>query len=166
MIIHVDRIPWEGLVVDGELPASVLGLEKEAERLRPLSPISCRLHASIVSHEILVRGRLVMRVSFVCSRCGDSFPKTVGEPDFEEIYPFADPYAKLDLTCDIRESIILAFPSFPLCKETCKGICLQCGANRNRVTCSCSETFRDNRWKALDRVEGYLHGDPRKLGRF
>ncbi len=152
MIIQIDRIPWEGLDVVGELPAAILSLEVETERLRPIGPVVCRLHARIVAQEVLVRGSLKVPIEFACARCGEFFPVTVSEPGFEEVYPFSEPHETLDLTCDVRDSIILAFPSFPLCAETCRGVCRQCGANRNRTACSCKAVAWDERWKVLDGI--------------
>ena len=30
-----------------------------------------------------------------------------------------------------------------ICKEDCKGLCQECGANLNRETCSCSQIAND-----------------------
>ncbi len=152
MIIQIDRIPWEGLEVHGELPATVLELENEADRIRTCDPILCRLRAHIVAHEVLVRGSVSAQIQFACSRCGDFFTTTIREPDFQEIFPFSDPHSTLDLTCDVRDSIILAFPSFPRCAKTCRGLCPRCGTNLNESTCSCSEPVMDDRWEVLERV--------------
>ncbi len=154
MIIRIDGIPWEGLDVCGEMPAAALDLEAEHERIRTPEPVGYRLHARIVAHEALVRGRIWLTLEFACSRCGEFFSTTVCESNFQEIYPFSDPHGTLDLTCDIRETIILAFPSFPICGKTCRGLCLRCGTNRNRSSCSCGERARDERWAALDGLAG------------
>ncbi len=161
MIIQIDRIPWEGLDVHGELPAAVMELENETDHIRTRAPIVCRLHARIVAHEVLVRGSLSVQIRFACSRCGEFFTTTIHEPDFQEIYPFSDPHETLDLTCDVRESIMLAFPSFPRCEKTCGGLCPRCGTNLNRSTCACSESVRDDRWAALDMIPDRQNADIR-----
>ncbi len=161
MIIQVDRIPWQGLDIEGELPAEVLALEAEADQLRVEGPLTCRLNARIVTQEVLVRGHLSVPVAFVCTRCGDVFSVVVSESRFEELYPFTDPCDRLDLTCDLRDSIILAFPSFPVCSETCKGVCPQCGANRNRVACSCREPVTKDCWTVLDGIPARSVEEPR-----
>jgi uncharacterized protein len=43
----------------------------------------------------------------------------------------------VDLESLLREQIILMMPLKPLCVESCKGLCPQCGANLNRETCKC-----------------------------
>jgi len=58
----------------------------------------------------------------------------------------------VDLTPDIRESMILAFPHYPVCSRICKGLCARCGTNLNRDACDCAPP-NDNRWVQLDMLE-------------
>jgi uncharacterized protein len=44
----------------------------------------------------------------------------------------------LDLVPLLVEQIILTIPTYPLCGETCKGICQRCGGNLNNRLCQCS----------------------------
>ena len=44
---------------------------------------------------------------------------------------------EFDLTPLVHEQMILAFPTRPLCGEGCRGLCPQCGANLNTVSCAC-----------------------------
>jgi uncharacterized protein len=39
----------------------------------------------------------------------------------------------------LREQFVLAIPFAPLCREDCKGLCPQCGIDRNTGTCSCEK---------------------------
>jgi uncharacterized protein len=43
---------------------------------------------------------------------------------------------------------VLAVPFAPLCREDCKGLCPQCGIDRNTGTCSCEPPI-DPRLAAL-----------------
>jgi uncharacterized protein len=58
----------------------------------------------------------------------------------------------VDLTPDIRESMILAFPHYPVCSQRCKGLCGRCGINLNREACDCAAP-NDDRWAQLDMLE-------------
>jgi uncharacterized protein len=49
----------------------------------------------------------------------------------------------------VREQVLLALPGRTLCQEDCKGLCPQCGANRNVAPCHCAERPVDMRWNAL-----------------
>jgi uncharacterized protein len=55
----------------------------------------------------------------------------------------------LPLTDVLREQVLLAVPLRALCREDCKGLCPQCGQNRNRADCQCVERRSDPRWDAL-----------------
>ncbi|MCE9615358.1 MAG: DUF177 domain-containing protein [Lentisphaerae bacterium] len=56
----------------------------------------------------------------------------------------------VDLTGDIREAMILAFPGYPVCSPECKGLCATCGVNLNEAACRCAPPD-DNRWAILNR---------------
>lgn len=47
------------------------------------------------------------------------------------------------------EEFSLALPVKPLCGESCKGLCPECGANRNTDSCACSAPKGDPRLAAL-----------------
>ena len=45
----------------------------------------------------------------------------------------------LELDDAVRTAILLELPSRILCKEDCRGLCAQCGANLNVNACSCQK---------------------------
>jgi uncharacterized protein len=52
---------------------------------------------------------------------------------------------EIDLAPLIAEQVMLALPTRPLCSDNCRGLCVSCGVNLNRETCSCSTTAGDPR---------------------
>lgn len=54
----------------------------------------------------------------------------------------------LDLSETLRQYRLAAIELAPVCKEECKGICPECGADRNESVCSC-ERYLDQRWSVL-----------------
>ncbi len=54
----------------------------------------------------------------------------------------------IDLEPLVREHFVLAVPYAPLCSEECRGLCPQCGINRNQGSCAC-EAPGDPRLAAL-----------------
>lgn len=56
---------------------------------------------------------------------------------------------QIDLDELLQEQFYLALPMKPLCSEGCKGICPQCGANRNVTPCDCSPQWEDPRLAGL-----------------
>jgi uncharacterized protein len=63
-----------------------------------------------------------------------------------DLFPFDG--EMVDLEPLLREQFVLAIPFAPLCREDCKGLCPQCGIDRNAATCSC-EAPGDPRLAAL-----------------
>jgi DUF177 domain-containing protein len=51
------------------------------------------------------------------------------------VFPFDGD--RIDLEPLFREQFVLAIPYAPLCSETCKGLCPQCGIERNTASCTC-----------------------------
>ena len=62
----------------------------------------------------------------------------------------------LDLGGLMHEQFVLALPMKPLCSESCKGLCSECGTNLNKGTCACKPTWTDPRLAAL---QGLLDRD-------
>ncbi len=57
----------------------------------------------------------------------------------------------IDVSSLVQEQILLTLPSVPLCKEECRGLCAQCGADLNQETCECQRTQQAQReWKEQD----------------
>lgn len=69
----------------------------------------------------------------------------VAEDDLD-VFPFDG--ERIDLEPLFREQFVLAVPFAPLCTETCKGLCPQCGIDRNTASCSCTPPI-DPRLAAL-----------------
>ena len=71
------------------------------------------------------------------------------DPDADDIdlYPYHG--LEIDLEPLLRERIILAVPFAPLCSESCQGLCVVCGIDRNTGTCTCELPPADPRWTAL-----------------
>ncbi|MCB1020247.1 MAG: DUF177 domain-containing protein [Acidobacteria bacterium] len=59
----------------------------------------------------------------------------------------------LPLADAVREQVSLWLPVRELCREDCKGLCPQCGANLNEERCDCQEDFADSRWDALRKLK-------------
>jgi len=49
----------------------------------------------------------------------------------------------------VREQLYLTLPMKPLCRAECRGLCPECGANLNAVTCGCARRWDDPRLAPL-----------------
>ncbi len=74
----------------------------------------------------------------------------IGEADLETDVLAGD---SLDLKDVVREQILLNLPTQSFCREDCKGLCRQCGVNRNLIDCKCEEKEIDPRWAALKNLK-------------
>ena len=69
-----------------------------------------------------------------CSTDAVAIPSDPWQADTGERYYLGD---TIDLSEEVRQSLILEIPNWPLCSEECKGFCPQCGENLNAVDCGC-----------------------------
>jgi uncharacterized metal-binding protein YceD (DUF177 family) len=87
-----------------------------------------------------------LRVTFLPpSEMPDDDGAEVDEGDLD-VFPFDG--ETIDLEPLFREQFVLAVPYAPLCREDCKGLCPQCGIDRNSGTCTCEPPI-DPRLAAL-----------------
>jgi DUF177 domain-containing protein len=115
-----------------------------------------------------VRGRATTRLMLECGRCLDAMEVPV-DARFELRYvPQEDNRGEdereiveddlttafyregaLDVVDMLREQFQLALPMKPLCAESCRGLCPECGANLNRADCGCEPKWVDPRLEPL-----------------
>lgn len=74
------------------------------------------------------------------------------DEDFDDLYVQVE-NMRLNVDELISEDIWLAIPSRFLCKEDCKGLCMQCGQDLNEASCSCVKAV-DPRLAALSQLLG------------
>lgn len=72
------------------------------------------------------------------------------EDDLDLVYYRGE---EIDVTPLVDEQIILALPTKPLCREECRGLCPQCGANLNSESCCCQPQKGDPRWAVLRQLK-------------
>ena len=56
---------------------------------------------------------------------------------------------QIDLGQLVLEQFYLAVPMKPLCRESCRGLCPECGTNLNTGSCSCVREWVDPRLESL-----------------
>lgn len=151
LLIDVARLARDGESFSGVLDDAVL--ELDGELLRPFGGIRYDLSVQLFGTELLVRGTLSQDFDAVCCRCGGDFDFTVHVDDFTVSVEVAEKTEFVDLTDELRQSIILALPSYPVCRQDCRGVCPTCGKNLNEGPCTCGHAERDSRWGALDALK-------------
>ena len=148
LVINKHQIPESGMDVETTLPASILEID-DPERVVEMTPIVCELKAALLNDDLIVRGDATVIAQCRCDRCLEDVEVDIYADDICIVVENCPD--KVDLTNDIREDILLAFPQTYLCKEDCKGLCFQCGINLNNEQCQCGEVVENNSpWNALD----------------
>jgi uncharacterized protein len=151
LLIDVTRLDKEGEDLEGVLDDAVL--ELDGDLLRPFAGIRYSIFVQQLGSELLARGTLAQDFDAVCSRCGGDFDFTVKVPDFTVSVETDDKTEYVDLTDEVRQSIILALPTYPVCRPECLGVCPSCGKNLNEGPCGCTHEEKDGRWGALDGLD-------------
>jgi uncharacterized protein len=133
--------------------------------LEPEGPLEVALELQLAGNDVVVRGSLTGEVRLSCRRCLEEVTHTIDgevlwlfrpgisevQAQAEEVYALPERARELDLAPALREQLLLSVPEFVLCEEACRGLCPQCGANRNQADCGCAEPAVDERWAALRR---------------
>ncbi len=151
LIIDMARLDKDGETYAGSVDDAVL--ELNGELLRSFGGLRYDLFVQLFGTELLVRGSLAQDFDAVCCRCGGDFDFTTTVDDFAVSLEVNEKTEFVDLTDELRQSIILALPSYPVCRQDCKGVCATCGKNLNEGPCACDHTSRDSRWGALDALK-------------
>ena len=103
--------------------------------------------------DVVFEGRLAGEAEGTCARCLEAYrfpfeavlrdvlaPRATageGEDDDDLGLGFFDG-EEIDVTALVVEHALLALPTIPLCSEACRGLCPQCGTNRNVRPCACA----------------------------
>ena len=175
MIFEIDKIDEEGQSFE------VL----ESKQHFNIDPPDCVLTEDVkiqgrlvkIDQEILCQGLLETGLSVTCTRCliGFSFPvknklrvhfiarvencetgKKIELTDLDFEQEFYEE-GRIDLSCPVRDLILLSLPQVRLCQEDCSGLCSQCGTNLNENNCDCNnEEPYDPRLAVLQKLKDKL----------
>lgn len=138
------------------------------ERVSLSEPATVKGTVRLAGNEVFVNGHVDTRAQVECDRCLQPVQLPVSA-DFALEYISGSEYEPgravelteaemsisvfdgeaIDVDEIVKEQILLAVPTRMLCREDCKGICPECGTDRNTGECSCSTNDIDPRWAAL-----------------
>jgi len=174
LIIDVNKIPEEGLTLDEPLdPAGLHLLEREEFALVPGGRVSCRVELGD-ERQVHVAGQARAELGLECGRCLEPFslaidhkldvfllPHREDQGDEDEVELTERDMVvgyyrghQVDLGELLREQLTLAVPMKRLCRQDCRGLCPQCGVNRNRDACDCVVQDNDVRLAGLGGLLG------------
>ena len=132
MKIQVNRIPEEGLRERASYDPAALDMERDDVHL--VQPFAVDAFITKADTELVVDADIRCPVRLACARCVEEFDSTVTAKALFTYQVAADDV--VDITEDVRQEVILAYPMVPVCRPDCKGLCASCGQNLNAGTCS------------------------------
>jgi uncharacterized protein len=129
--------------------------------------VALDLRFEAVSEGVLVTGSAVAPLAGECARCLDPLTTSI-EVSFQDLYRYLpDPGEDkddgeerflqgdlLDLEPAFRDAVVLALPLSPLCKDDCRGLCVDCGAKLADVGPDHGHGDKvDPRWELLTKLD-------------
>jgi len=134
MKVNIRNIPHEGLDIERVMSAGELGLEADGFEFN--SPLTVQVHLEKADEILIADVEVCGRYTFSCSRCLEPFTQDRCE-HFKFYLDITPKTQTVELGEDIRQEMIMAVGPIALCRPDCKGICPQCGVNRNEQACEC-----------------------------
>jgi uncharacterized protein len=141
---------------------------QEGDAYRIAVPVELTFDVQKDKDAFRLEGRVRTELELACSRCVDPFrmpvdgafdlrylpasamsqedEREIAADDLDTSYYRDD---RIDLNELLREQFYLALPMKPLCRDDCRGLCPQCGANLNLAACGCAPRWADPRLEPL-----------------
>ncbi len=173
MIISLVRMPPDGLAFKHQYQTGELRTSDYEFDLRESPLVTGRAERAGLT--VRMRGEIKTTLAAQCDRCLNDVAIPVEIP-FDLLYAPADPgegrpgehelherdldlavYENEQINLDelVLEQLELSLPSRVLCREECRGLCPQCGADLNVAPCDCQPQV-DPRWQALAELKAEM----------
>ena len=142
------------------------------ERISLTEPATVSGKVRLAGNEVFVNGHVETRAQVECDRClkpveipvnTDFALEYITGSEYESVETAELTEAEMSVSVFdgegihvdeiVKEQIVLAVPTRMLCREDCKGICPECGTDRNTGDCSCATNDIDPRWAALKNLK-------------
>lgn len=167
LLLDLSRMRESRDRVDRTLEPSALPAA-DAEEFRVEAPVRLAFDISKDGSQFHLVGHVASSLTLACGRCLDDIVLPV-DLAFDLLYlPHKDNAGEaevevedddlttafygndeIDLGQLVLEQFYLAVPMKPLCRESCRGLCPECGTNLNTATCSCVREWTDPRLDGL-----------------
>lgn len=139
-------------------------VEFEGDQIKAVSMVDVDGVVTSDGDVLVLNANIKTQLELQCARCLDTFIYPI-DIDIEErftknkelqddddlIFVMGD---TLDITQIAENSIISTLPIKRLCTEDCKGLCPECGVNRNHESCKCENFDVDIRLAKLRELFG------------
>lgn len=158
LTVNLRHLVRHNLVLKGELSVADLDLDVHDEMIQARQSLRHDLEAQLLADSLLVRGRLQMTLDCQCVRCLKAFKFRLDFRDWTCHLPLKgeDRAAvvddSVDLTGPLREDILLAFPTHPVCDPGCVGLTGSVSGRKKTKASSAAEA-KASPWAALDKLK-------------
>jgi uncharacterized protein len=169
MIVDIGRLKGTGEPLSLELAITDRDLALGSSVCALNRPARAQVRLVVVGDAVRVAGAVKAVLEVSCSRCLKLVDWSVNKEFDLEYHPdpevnregeeieleFGDLTVgfyrneQLDVSASVGEQIVLEIPMKPVCKESCEGLCDQCGQDLNEGSCSCSRRPLDPRLAML-----------------
>ena len=143
-----------------DLGLELIGVPRGAE-------LDLRLRLESVSEGVLVSGTVSGPLRGECGRCLRPISDTI-DVEIQELFAYEhsttdettdeDEVGRLqgdliDLEPVVRDAVVLALPTNPVCREDCPGLCPDCGVPLDELPTGHGHEQLDPRWAALSQIK-------------
>lgn len=147
----------DGIFNDYEVEVQTTLLDLDLDDVQFIRPVNGNIQLLRHSEDnIYVKAGVFTNIETQCGRCLESFEINIAATFELQFTPVSNPEdvnsdgqengeryydgETFDITEDTRQAILIQIPIWPLCSQTCEGLCHGCGVNLNEEQCSCQDT--------------------------
>lgn len=157
LLVNIHQLEDHNESLAGELSATELGLGFDDEIVTFTKPLTYRLEAQHLQDSLLISGALELPVECACVRCLKPMMDVIRIPDWHCHIPLEGedrpPIVRdsVDLTPYLREDMVLALPTHPVCRDDCPGLT---GKSENTLrTASSTSEGVSSPWDELNKLK-------------
>ena len=180
LLLRLDEMPKAGRTIHAALePDDVSASLPDAYRIDGSRGGEVSGHALMVDGNLHVKATVTIAAAFDCSRCaepsrgewsakietlfvpeGQKSTKLGGDELDDE--PFDDIVGYrgriVNLQPSVKQTLTIALPPYPVCRQDCAGLCTECNTNLNENQCTCTRS-NDPRWGPLADLLGAIQAE-------
>ncbi len=162
MKLKLSSFNKEKQILKADLTCEEIGLNLEGL----IDPVKVEAKAVKNSSCLTVECNIEVITNFACDRCLENYKSKLEvniefiiasdkkiQSDSEEMIFITRGEDEVDISKNIRDAILLAYPVKRICSQECKGLCSLCGKNLNKGDCECVNINVDPRWEKLKEIK-------------
>jgi uncharacterized protein len=155
--VNLRHLENKSVELEGELSAKELDLMLTDDMVQPAGPLRYDLEVTRQNQNLLVQGELRLMLECKCVRCLRPLRQELKLDPYDAFVPLegedrvAVENDLVDLTPYVREDILLAIPSHPVCAEGCER--LPQISQKEQAAEAMEESRRKEAWHELDKLK-------------